>query len=123
YRCADGNVMFAIQNDRDWRRFCTIVLERKGLADDPRFASNPDRLTNRVELESLIESAFAESSVAVVVELLERAEIANAVVNDMQALNTHQQLAERQRWTEVESFVGPIPALVPPHNIAGVVPR
>jgi len=123
YRCADGNVMFAIQNDRDWRRFCAIVLGREVLADDPRFASNPDRLTNRLELESLIESAFAKSSVAAVVELLERAEIANAVVNDMTAVGAHAQLATRGRWTELDSFVGPIPALIPPHNIAGVIPR
>ena len=41
YRCADGSVMFAIQNDREWRRFCEQVFGRADLADEPRFARNP----------------------------------------------------------------------------------
>ena len=123
YRCADGNVMFAIQNDRDWRRFCQTVLGNDSLADEPRFAHNPDRLKNRLGLEALIETTFGALTVAAVVELLERAQIANAVVNDVAAVAAHPQLSARGRWTELESFVGAIPALLPPHNIAGVAPR
>ncbi len=123
YRCADGNVMFAIQNDREWRRLCDVVLGRAELADDPRFAANTDRLANRRELELLIETIFGTLSVAAVIERLERGEIANAVVNDVAAVVAHPQLAARGRWTELESFLGPIPALLPPHNLASAPPR
>ena len=123
YRCADGDVMFAIQNEREWRRFCEIVMSRPSLAEDLLFAVNADRLTNRVQLEALIEREFGAHPVAVVTERLERAEIANAVVNDLAAVAVHPQLAARGRWTEVESFAGKIPALLPPHNLSGVVPR
>ena len=123
YRCADGNVMFAIQNDREWRRLCDVVLGRAELADDPRFAANTDRLANRRELELLIETIFGTLSVAAVIERLERGEIANAVVNDVAAVVAHPQLAARGRWTELESFLGPIPGLLPPHNLASAPPR
>ena len=123
YRCADGNVMFAIQNDREWRRLCDVVLGRAELADDPRYARNTDRLANRRELELLIETIFGQLAVTTVIERLERGAIANAVVNDVAAVAAHPQLAARGRWTELDSFVGPIPALLPPHNLAGVTPR
>ncbi len=123
YRCADGNVMFAIQNDREWRRLCDVVLGQAGLADDPRYLTNTDRLANRRQLELLIETIFGTLSVATVIDRLERGEIANAVVNDVAAVAAHPQLAARGRWTELESFLGPIPALLPPHNLAGAPPR
>ena len=123
YRCADGDVMFAIQNEREWRRFCDIVIRRPSLAYEPAFATNTDRLTNRVALESLIERAFEADPVRVVTERLERAEIANAVVNDLAAVAAHPQLTARARWRELDSFVGPIPALLPPHNLGGAPPR
>jgi crotonobetainyl-CoA:carnitine CoA-transferase CaiB-like acyl-CoA transferase len=58
YACADGDVMFAIQTEREWRRFCVDVMENAGLADDSRFATNTKRLENRTELEAMIETRF-----------------------------------------------------------------
>ena len=55
--------------------------------------------------------------------LFRSADIANAVVNDIPAVANHPQLAARQRWVEVDSPNGPLPALLPPHNIAGIEPR
>lgn len=123
YRCADGNVMFAIQNDREWRRLCEVVLDRPDWADHSDYRQNIGRLANRTRLEPAIEAIFASLRVAEVVERLERGEIANAVVNDVAAVAAHAQLAARGRWTEVETFLGPIPALTPPHNLAAVAPR
>jgi itaconate CoA-transferase len=123
YPCADGEVMFAIQNEREWRRFCEIVMQRPTLADEPLFATNAGRLTNRQALETLIERAFEAEPVGRVTERLERAEIANAAVNDLAGVARHPQLTARDRWTEVESFAGPIPGLLPPHNVGGAPPR
>ncbi len=49
YRCADGEVLFAVQNEREWRQFCDAVLEQPALADDARFATNDRRLQHRAE--------------------------------------------------------------------------
>lgn len=122
YGCADGQAMLAIQNEREWVRFCAVVLEQPDVASDERFDRNEKRLTNRSELESLIERVFAELSVAQVMERLEQAGIANASVNEVPQVVHHPQLRARKRWVQVDSPVGQIPALLPPHNLAGVVP-
>ena len=123
YRCLDGEVMFSIQNDREWRRFCGIVLRRAELADDATFVGNAERVTNRRELERLIEMTFERLPVREVIERLEEGDIANAAVNSLGVVAVHPQLAARGRWTTVETPTGPIPALWPPHNLANVVPR
>ena len=45
---------------------------------------------------------------------LDQAQIANARLNDMQGLWKHDQLKERDRWVQVGSPVGPVPAMLPP---------
>jgi crotonobetainyl-CoA:carnitine CoA-transferase CaiB-like acyl-CoA transferase len=123
YACADGDVMFAIQTDREWRRFCQTVMDDASLASDPRFATNAARVDNRDALETMIESSFRMRQRSAVIERLEAADIPMASVNDVPGVASHAQLASRKRWTTVDSPGGPIPALIPPHNIAGVSPR
>jgi itaconate CoA-transferase len=123
YTCADGAVLFAIQNEREWQRFCADVLGTPELATDARFTINELRLQNRGELEATIEQRFATWTMAELIARLERADIASAALNDLPAVANHPQLAARARWAEVESFVGPIQALIPPHNLAGIAPR
>jgi itaconate CoA-transferase len=123
YGCADGAVNFGIQNDREFARFCREVLEAPGLASDERFSTNTARVRNRVPLEGLIEAWFAARTRAEVLAALDRAGIASGAVNDVAALRRHPQLAARGRWMEVDSPVGPIPALLPPHNLQGAAPR
>lgn len=123
YACADGPVNFAIQNEREWRRFCEQVLEMPALSEDARFAGNGRRLENRVELEMLIEGAFAPHTRAEILSRLEAAEIANGSVNDVAEVSRHPQLEARGRWAQVDSPAGPIAALLPPHNLHDAPPR
>src|SRR4029453_3494701 len=101
FRCADGSVNFAVQNQREWRRFCAQVLGCAELADDARWASNAQRLRNRAALETLIEDRFRHHSRAELLALLDAAGIANGAVNDIREVAEHPQLAARGRWTEV----------------------
>jgi len=123
YACSDGDVMFAIQTDREWRRFCTDVMASPALADDARFSTNAKRVENRVELETMIETRFASCSRAEVMASLEHADLATAAVNDVPSVMAHEQLAARGRWTTVDSPGGEIPALIPPHNLQHVRPH
>jgi crotonobetainyl-CoA:carnitine CoA-transferase CaiB-like acyl-CoA transferase len=123
YACADGDVMFAIQTDREWRRFCADVMESPALADDDRFVTNAKRVENRVALESMIDARFATRTRADVMASLERADLATGAVNDVPGVMAHEQLAARNRWTTVDSPGGEIPALLPPHNLQHVTPR
>jgi len=123
YACADGDVMFAIQTDREWRRFCSDVMRDAALADDSRFATNASRLQHRDALESIIERRLRPVTCADAMRLLEAADIPSGNVNDVPAVMAHEQLAARQRWTTVETPGGTIPALLPPHNLDGLAPR
>jgi len=123
YRCADGDVMFAIQTDREWRRFCELVMGDVSLASDPRFSTNAARVENRDALETMIESSFGHRTRLAIIDRLKAADLPMASVNDVPAVASHAQLASRKRWTTVETPAGQIPALIPPHNIGRVTPR
>lgn len=115
FPAGDGKiVMLGLQNEREWVTFCEQVLHQPALATDPRFASNSTRTTDRKALHAIIQEAFASLTAAEVIDRLEQAGIANAQLNNMEDIWQHAQLRARQRWTEVGSPVGPLPALLPP---------
>lgn len=122
YACADGRVLFAIQSDGEFRRFCDGVLQQPGVADDTAYSTNGARLLHRDALEALIDQVFSTLPLATVQERLERSGIANAAVNDVPQVANHPQLAARKRWRTVQVPGGEIPALLPPHNLGGVEP-
>jgi len=126
---ADGVVFLAVQNDREWERFCREVLQRPELARDPRFATNPDRVRHRPALEALIRETFRGLSTAQLTQRLEAADVAYGELRTVQGLLEHPQLAARDRWRRVDSPVGPLLALLPPFSVPaeepllGPVPR
>ena len=123
FQSRDGKPVFlAVQNDREWDRFCCVVLERPGLAADARFESNPKRIAHRSELHALVNEALGRLAAAEIVDRLDAAQIANARMNTVQEFVAHPQLAARDRWRTVDSPVGPLPALVPPVDMEGVEP-
>ncbi len=109
-----GTVMLGLQNEREWVRFCETVLQEPGLASDPRFAGNSRRVAERAVLHEIIVAAFATLTTPQVVERLEAAQIASARVNGMAEVWAHPQLRARERWREVGSPAGALPALLPP---------
>jgi len=123
YACADGAVTLAVQNDREWIRFCGQVLDMPALAADKRFSTNADRLQNRIALEVIIEDCFSKYKQDELVAKVDSAGLPNGVRNDVPSVMAHPQLAARSRWTSVVSPAGPIPALLPPHNLAGAPSR
>ncbi len=109
-----GSVMLGLQNEREWVRFCELVLMQPALATDARFAGNASRSAARGALHALIVEAFSGLTTPQLVERLERAQIANARVNTMHEVWSHPQLAARGRWREVGTPAGPVPAMLPP---------
>lgn len=113
-----GTVMLGLQNEREWVIFCKLVLQQPGLATDARFDSNARRNEHREALKAIILTAFAGMSTAEVTTRLDEAQIANARMNSMAELWAHPQLKARDRWRQVASPVGEIPALLPPGRIS-----
>ncbi len=115
FRAGDGGtVMLGLQNEREWKQFCERVLQDAALAQDTRFDSNAQRNQNRNALEAIILAVFSKLSAEQVAARLEQAQIANARMNDMTGVWAHPQLQARQRWQNVGSPAGDIPALLPP---------
>ena len=122
YATSDGQVIFGIQNNREWTVFTAQVLRQPDLSADERFSSNQLRVRNREAMDAEIDRIFGALPTAEVVSRLDAAQIANARLNSVEQFIDHPQLAGRQAWRQVDSPNGPIPALVPPVRMAGVEP-
>jgi itaconate CoA-transferase len=116
-------VYLAIQNGREWTRFCGEVLRLPELADDNRFRANRDRVQHRAALDQVIAEVFNELSATEVMVRLDQAGIANARLGSIGDFVEHPQLTARQRWREIDSPSGRLKALLPPVEMSGVTPR
>ncbi|KVR03559.1 CaiB/BaiF CoA transferase family protein [Burkholderia ubonensis] len=115
FATGDGKtVILGLQHEREWKTFCSDVLDLPLLADDRRFASNSQRIEHRAELAALITETFSSLTAEELTNRLDAAGIANAHLNDMQEVWTHPQLAARNRWASVSTEKGLVPVLLPP---------
>ena len=103
FRVANGRtVVIAVQNEREWRRFCSDVLQRPELADDPRFATNEARLRNRAELEPEVEAILLQLDIEEAERRLEAAAMPYSRMNDVAEVLQHPQVLARDRLLHVE---------------------
>ncbi|KAH7037814.1 CoA-transferase family III domain-containing protein [Microdochium trichocladiopsis] len=109
-----GTVMLAVQNEREWANLCSVVLEDADVAKDPRFISTSARNQHRDDVKKTILGKFATLSADEVLARLDKAGVANAKVRDMDEVWGHEQLQARGRWTNINTSVGVVPALLPP---------
>jgi itaconate CoA-transferase len=123
FPAGDGETVYVgIQNEREWERFCRDVLKQPKLADDPRFATNPNRVEHREVLERMIGDAFKPLTAAEIVARLDAAGVAHARLNSVDEFAAHPQLAARGRWREIGSPAGPLRAMVPPVTMDALEP-
>ncbi|QKY70162.1 CaiB/BaiF CoA-transferase family protein [Lentibacillus sp. CBA3610] len=107
-------VFFAIQNEREWARFCRDVLNKPDLANDERFNSNSRRVDNKAYLKNIIENVLGKMPLQDVMQNLEDNKIANAQLKNMNQFANHPQLKDRDRWIDVDTSAGRIQSLLPP---------
>jgi crotonobetainyl-CoA:carnitine CoA-transferase CaiB-like acyl-CoA transferase len=74
FQTSDGYVNVAAANEPMWQRFCR-ALDLSALLSDARFATNPDRVTNRAALSECIEQRLSTLTMAEVIARLEAAEV------------------------------------------------
>ena len=96
YRTADGEILaISIQNEREWLRFCTQILEQPKLAEDPRFSQPGARVRHRDELDIYIDAVFSNATRATLEKALRAAGIAYGAVNSVESFSRHAQLRRR----------------------------
>jgi itaconate CoA-transferase len=123
FRTGDGaQVSLAVQNEREWARFCRFVLQAPEVETDARFASNERRVERRSELEPLIEAALASLDGAELIRRLEAADLPWGEYRDVAGLASHPQLVERGRLLAPEREDLP-PVMAHPMNLEGLGQR
>jgi crotonobetainyl-CoA:carnitine CoA-transferase CaiB-like acyl-CoA transferase len=116
FATGDGtSIIVGIQNEREWVRFCELVLGQPELAGDPRFSDNVRRVANRAALEAVIAESFAAQSRGAVAAKLLNAGIAYGNLNSVADFARHPQL--RLAGTPTPS--GPVNVPVPPAWVEG----
>ena len=110
FAAADGYIMIAVGNDRQFARFCQ-VLDRPEWVTDERFATNPARVINRERLIAAIAEIIAREPVAVWVEKLHAADVPCGPVNDIPTALHSRQAQARAMVQQIDGIrmVGPAP--------------
>lgn len=95
----DGQTLvIGTTNNGEWRRLATDVLGRADLADDPRYATNADRIARRDDLDAVLSQWAAATTFAEASAAAEAAGIGWARYNTPLEVIDHPHLAARQRW-------------------------
>ncbi|MGY4627163.1 CaiB/BaiF CoA transferase family protein [Bradyrhizobium sp. USDA 4486] len=110
YRCADGKeVIFSVQNDREWVNFCTKLLKRPELIRHPDFLDNMHRIRARASLDEIIVYWFAQISSEEAMSELEAAGLAYGRLNQIEDVSKHPHL----RRLPVSTPAGDIHVIAP----------
>ncbi|MEO3761410.1 CaiB/BaiF CoA-transferase family protein [Mycobacterium sp. B14F4] len=114
YPTSDGQVLIGVQNDSGWRALVTDVLDAPQLADDPRFATNVDRVRNRAQCDAEVGARTQRWSTVDLDARLAAAGIPAAQVKELSQVVDHPQLRERNRWRTIGTENASVRALLPP---------
>ncbi|MBI4940507.1 MAG: CoA transferase [Actinobacteria bacterium] len=114
YPTRDGRILIGVQNDSGWRALVEDVLDAPELADDPRFATNVQRVANRAACDAAVAERTARWDTATLDARLAAAGVPAAQVKEPADVVTHPQLTARDRWRTVATEHADVPALLPP---------
>jgi len=107
YETRDGHVILAVGNDSQFRRFMAF-LALEGLAEDPRFATNPARLENRGALNDILIPALRRYSTDEVITAMEAAKVPVGPVKTLDQVFETDQVAARDMVVTMQSGDTPL---------------
>ncbi len=108
----DGKAInVAVLSQEHWRAFCTRVIERPQLLDDPRFRDNEGRVANRQPLEALITEALAEHGRDEWMRRLQDVGIPCGRVNTLDDVLAHPALLQSGQMRQLPSRSGSMPTM------------
>jgi crotonobetainyl-CoA:carnitine CoA-transferase CaiB-like acyl-CoA transferase len=115
FHASDGYVIVAIGTDAQFERFC-IEASLPELLDDPRFATNPDRVRNRAELTPVLAAAIERRPLAEWLALMQRAGVPGGPVRTIPEVFEHAPFATH---THEHAKLGPIRTVRSPIGLDG----
>lgn len=125
FAARDGSVVnLAVQNDQQWTRFCTTVLDEPELAREPSWSTNADRVQGRDELEPRIEARLRRLDPIDLRRRLDAADVPWGEVRPILDAAAHPHLQARRWWRSSRLPDGRhAEALAPPFLIDGTSPE
>ncbi|WP_207538816.1 CaiB/BaiF CoA transferase family protein [Sabulicella rubraurantiaca] len=122
FRTRDGWITIGANKDAFWRALCAMIGQVE-LADDPRFATNADRVRNNDALVPILQAALEKKDSAHWLEALGQAGIPGEPVLAYDEALTHPQAVSRSVTQEIPSpDRGPIRTLASPLRLMGTPP-
>jgi len=121
FPAADGHLIVATGNDRQFQKFCAAVGEGK-LADDPAYLTNKDRLAHRDELVAKLSAATARMKRDELLDKLETVQVPAGPINTLAQVFSDPQVKHRGMLLELTSDAaasGTIPGVRTPIVIDG----
>ena len=115
FHLRDGDIVLAIQSEREWQVLCVEVLADQAFARDPRFDLNLRRVQNRQALDIHIQEILGRRSLAEVSAALDRHRIAYGLVSTMGDLMAHGSATT----LPVATPAGEVELLAPPTIVDG----
>lgn len=114
FATSDGWIALAVGNDSQFQKFCNVAGCAE-LATDERFATNPARVENRVELTERLSVIFAKRTREEWLGLLETARVPHGAIYSVPQALTHPQAMARGMVQSVpHPTVGEIKLVAPP---------
>lgn len=107
YGTADGHVILAVGNDSQFSRFLEF-LNLAGLADDPRFATNPARLEHREALDAIIIPAVQRHTTAEIIAAMEDRKVPAGPVQTLDQVFASDQAAAREMQIAMQAAPGEV---------------
>lgn len=98
----DRPLAVTASSPREWRSLCKAI-DRPELADDPRFARNPDRLKNRDALIPILQEVFKSRSAAWWLDRLQRAKVPAALFTSYDEYRHNVHYLENEMLTTFET--------------------
>ena len=113
YKCSDGGyVAMSATMQSMWEKLA-VAIEQPDLVKDPRFLTNPDRMENRAELETIVGAFFVQRTVEENLKYFEEREITVGPICDISDLMAHPYIHGRQ---VVKNYTDPDHGSLPMHN-------
>ncbi len=100
FKTSDGEVVVAVANDLQWRRFCD-ALDCQNLRDDARYETASGRIVNRDSIIALAQAVIEKSPSSYWLRVFDETNIPNGKINNYQEVFAHPQIVHRQMSVDV----------------------
>ena len=101
FKTGDGDMILAVGNDSQFQRFCEIA-GRPDLPEDPRFATNADRLKNRDEIIPIVQELMLQKPTDFWLKALEESSVSGGPINRLDQVFADPQVNARDMKLEMD---------------------